>query len=141
MQFQNTVSVFTDGGARGNPGPAAIGVYIEKEGKPLIKIGKRIGETTNNVAEYSAILQALTWIEENKEKVGNVNINFFMDSELAFSQLTGLYKIKNENIKKLIAEIKKKEAAIGLMFTYAHIRREKNKEADKLVNLALDNII
>lgn len=141
MQSQNIISIFTDGGARGNPGPAAIGVYIEKKGKPLAQIGKRIGDTTNNLAEYSAILEALSWILQNKEEVGKVKVNFFMDSELVFSQLTGLYKIKNENIKKLILEIRKKETAINFPISYAYVRRENNKEADRLVNLALDNRI
>lgn len=141
MQDQNKISIFTDGGSRGNPGPAAIGVYIERNGKPIKEIGKRIGDATNNFAEYSAILEALSWLLENKEKLGDIKINFFMDSELAFSQLTGVYKIKNEIIKKLISEIRNKETAINLPISYAHVEREKNKEADRLVNFALDNRI
>lgn len=141
MQNQNTVSVFTDGGSRGNPGPAALGVYIEKNGKVLAEIGKRLGEATNNFAEYSAILEALSWIEENKSRLKDSLINFYMDSELAFSQLTGVYKIKNETIRNFMEKIREKEKLIGLKITYSHVRREKNKEADRLVNLALDNRI
>lgn len=133
--------VFTDGGARGNPGPAAIGVYITNEkGEEVAAIGKRIGEATNNVAEYSAILEALTWISENKDKIGeNPKIAFFLDSELAYSQLAGIYKIKNSTLRELIFKIKILEKELGFPVTFEHIRREKNKKADKLVNLALDN--
>jgi ribonuclease HI len=133
--------VFTDGGSRGNPGPAAIGVYItDDKGKELASIGKVIGSTTNNVAEYKAILEALTWIAENKHKLGqDLEISFFMDSELAYRQIAGIYKIKNENLRELVYKIKEKEKEIASSISYAHVRREKNKNADKLVNLALDN--
>lgn len=136
-----TISIHTDGGARGNPGPAAIGVYIEQDGKPLIQIGKRIGDATNNFAEYSAILEALSWVERNKPTLEFSEIQFFMDSELAYSQLSGLYKIKNEDIRNFIFKIREKEAAIGTPITYFRIEREKNNKADSLVNMALDNII
>lgn len=135
------ISVYTDGGARGNPGPAAIGVYIEQEGIEVVRIAKRIGNATNNFAEYSAILEALTFLEENKSKLKFSKVEFFMDSELAYSQLVGLYKIKNSDIRNFIFEIRKKEGAIGAPIVYLHIRREKNKMADALVNMALDNLI
>lgn len=141
MDQQKTISIFTDGGSRGNPGPSALGVYIEQNGKPLAEIGKRIGNTTNNFAEYSAILEALSWVEENKSKLDFTKIDFFMDSELAYSQLIGIYKIKNEGIRKFIFEIREKEVIIGVPIVYSHVRREKNTKADKLVNLALDNLI
>lgn len=133
--------VFTDGGARGNPGPAAVGVYITNEkGEEIAAIGKRIGVATNNVAEYSAILVAFTWISENIDKVGeNSKISFFLDSELAYSQIAGIYKVKNNNLRDLLFRIKILEKELGIPVTYEHIRREKNKNADKLVNLALDN--
>jgi len=135
--------VFTDGGARGNPGPAAIGVFITNEkGEELASIGRKIGRATNNVAEYSAILEALDWIVKNVGSLGrNLTISLFMDSELAYSQITGAYKVKNANLKELLFKIKIKEKEIGVPISYAHIRREKNKKADKLVNLALDNKI
>jgi len=135
--------VFTDGGARGNPGPAAIGVFITNEkGEELTSIGKKIGNATNNVAEYSAILEALSWILENKNKFGSsFKVSLFMDSELAYSQIAGIYKIKNNVLAELLFKIKTKEQELGVPIAYSHIRREKNKKADKLVNLALDNKI
>lgn len=136
------IFVYTDGGARGNPGPAAIGVYISNEkGEEIASIGKKIGNATNNVAEYKAILEAMKWIAENKSKLGILKISFFMDSELAYSQISGLYKIKNANLREIILEIKIKETEIGVPISYNHVRRENNKKADKLVNLALDNKI
>lgn len=135
--------VFTDGGARGNPGPSAIGVYIANDkGKEIAKIGKRIGHATNNIAEYSAILEALSWIEENRDLFDkDSKISFFMDSELATSQIAGVYKVKNDKIRELLFKIRVKEKELGLSITYKHIRREENKKADRLVNLALDNKI
>ena len=134
------ISIFTDGGSRGNPGHAALGVFIEDSNhKVLARIGRRIGVATNNVAEYSAIIEALTWALKNKEKLGIKSINFYMDSLLAFSQISGIYKIKNQRIREFIFEIRKKEAELDIPIRYSHIPREKNKEADLMVNLALDN--
>lgn len=135
------IYIFTDGGSRGNPGVAAIGVYIKDGDKVLAKIGKRIGETTNNVAEYSAVLAALNWILENKKTLGECEINFSMDSQLIYSQIAGVYKIKNENLRLLLFEIRKKEAEIKSKILYKYIPREQNEEADKLVNMALDNLL
>ncbi len=135
------ISIYTDGGSRGNPGPAAIGVYIEDKNKTLAKIGKIIGVATNNVAEYKAVLEALSWVLENREKIKNSQINFFMDSQLIYSQIIGVYKIKNENLRTILFEIRKKEAQIDSTINYNYIPREKNKKADTLVNMALDNIL
>lgn len=139
----SNVFVYTDGGARGNPGPAALGVYIEDDnGSPLFSLGKKIGETTNNIAEYSAILEALNWLVENKLTLGNeCKINFYMDSLLAYSHIKKLYKIKNEKLREIILSIWEKEKTLGLTVSYNHVRREGNKKADTLVNLALDNQI
>jgi ribonuclease HI len=134
------LSIYTDGGARGNPGPAALGVYIENEkGEELGRIGKRLGETTNNIAEYSAIVEALLWALEHKEKETIEGISFFMDSQLAYSQLSGLYKIKNSNIRDLVFKIHQLEQELKVPIFYNHIPREKNKKADFMVNQALDN--
>lgn len=136
-----SISIHTDGGSRGNPGPAAIGIFIEDENKTLAKIGKKIGETTNNIAEYKAVLEALSWILENREKTKGSRINFFIDSQLIYSQIIGVYKIKNENLRAILFEIRKKEAEINSTINYNHVPREKNKKADTLVNMALDNIL
>ena len=134
------VSIFTDGGARGNPGPAALGVYAEDEDKnELVRIGKRLGEQTNNFAEYSAIAEALSWAIENKKKLGIKGVSVYMDSQLAYSQLSGLYKVKNSAIREFVFKIKQMEVEAGFPISYTHIPREKNKKADFMVNFALDN--
>jgi len=134
------VTVFTDGGSRGNPGPAALGVFIQDEkGQELARIGKTLGETTNNVAEYAAIIEGLKWLLENKERLSIEKVNFYMDSQLACSQLNGTYKVKNPRIREFVFEIRQKEAELGIPIVYAHVRREQNTKADFMVNQALDN--
>lgn len=136
----NIINVFTDGGARGNPGPSAIGVYIEKNGKKLAGFGKKIGIGTNNVAEYKAVLEAFSWIRDSKKNLGeNANINFFLDSKLVCSQIAGLYKVKNANLRSLLFAVREKEGELGLPILYKHIPREKNTKADAFVNQALDS--
>jgi len=136
------ILIFTDGGARGNPGPAALGVYIQsEEGKELERIGKRIGEATNNVAEYSAIIEGFNWLLENKEKFSINKAIFYMDSQLASSQLNGLYKVKNARIREMVFEIRQKEMELDIPISYSHVPREKNKQADFMVNQALDNLV
>lgn len=133
------LKIFTDGGARGNPGPAAIGiVVVDKDSKKIFKkFGKKIGVTTNNVAEYTAVLETLKWLKENvKEKFA---ANFYLDSKLVVNQLNGYYKIKDAKLRELILEIKRGECEIGLngAFFYNFVPREKNRIADSLVNFFL----
>lgn len=137
----NEIKIYTDGGARGNPGPAAIGVYIvDEDNKEIMSIGKKIGHATNNIAEYSAILEALGWITENSEKLQEVTkIVFFLDSLLVCSQIKGLYKVKNKELRLMVFKVREKEAEIKKQIFYEHIPREQNKKADSLVNMALDN--
>ena len=128
------IEVFADGGARGNPGPAAFGYVVKKDGQ-IVKSGNGyIGIATNNVAEYTAVIEALTWLESSYPKV---NLTFYLDSELVVSQLSGIYKVKNSNIRDLVFKIRTLESNFGQV-NYKHIPREKNKQADRLVNLALD---
>lgn len=134
------IIIFTDGGSRGNPGPAALGVSIQNvEGKVLASIGKTLGITTNNVAEYSAIVEGFNWLLSNKEKLNINAVDFYMDSQLACSQLNGLYKIKNPAIRDFVFEIHQKEAELNFPISYTHVPREQNKLADAMVNQALDN--
>jgi len=134
------IQIYTDGGSRGNPGPAAIGVYIVNgRNRELARIGKKIGEATNNAAEYQAILEGFAWVLANKDKHSVSEVHFFMDTQLAYSQIVGLYKVKNERIRNFIFEIRQKEAELGAPVFYNHILRERNKNADQMVNLALDN--
>lgn len=138
-----SINIYTDGGSRGNPGPSALGTYIESDDKTeLASIGRRIGVTTNNIAEYSAIKEGLDWVLEKLNEMPDLKkINFYMDSNLAASQLNGLYKIKNAGLRVIYFEIKSLEAQIKIPIYYTHIPREQNKKADRLVNLALDNMI
>lgn len=135
------ILVYTDGGSRGNPGQSALGVYIVNEkNEKLFSVGKRLGHATNNVAEYSAILEAFSWLIVNKSKFQlDTQIYFYMDSLLAFSQITGVFKVKNAALRDILFEIRKKEQELGIKINYAHIRREQNTKADEMVNLALDN--
>ncbi|HEX3099951.1 MAG TPA: ribonuclease HI family protein [Patescibacteria group bacterium] len=124
----------TDGGARGNPGPAGIGLVIKSEtGELLYSHGAYIGDTTNNVAEYSALIKAL----EESVNLGGTSLRIQMDSELIVKQMTGVYKIKEPTLQGLAAKalvlLKKFQG-----HTFVHVRREFNKEADALVNQALD---
>lgn len=132
---ENKLKIYCDGGARGNPGPAAAGVII-KSTKKIVKFKKYLGERTNNQAEYEAILLALEKIE--KEFPQAKNLEFFLDSELVAKQLRGEYKIKNESLGKKLISIKNHVLIRGIKVAYKHIPREENKEADKLVNEAID---
>ena len=135
------IAIFTDGGSRGNPGQAGIGVYaVDENGKVLYAYGKAIGIATNNVAEYSAVLQALDWLIGYLKEHPAEQVNFFLDSLLLVSQINGVYKVKNEALQKLLWLVREKEAQIKAMLRYSHIPREKNKEADRLVNEALDKL-
>ena len=132
------LTIHTDGGARGNPGPAAVGVVIETEKNILTEFGKTLGETTNNVAEYSAVIEALTWIKNNSSKTGEAEKNFFLDSNLVVNQLNGKFKINDMNLRKLFSKAKELEQEVGGVIHYSYIPREQNSAADALVNKALD---
>lgn len=124
----------TDGGARGNPGPAGIGCVIESEtGEMLETISKFLGEKTNNQAEYQAVIEGLKKCRD----MGASSVYVYADSELLVKQANGEYKVKNEGLKPLFAEVKMLEASIGAV-RYEHVRREKNQAADKLANDAMD---
>jgi ribonuclease HI len=127
----------TDGGARGNPGPAAIGVVIEVEAagqaELLGEIGETIGVASNNVAEYRAIIRGL----EEAQRLEASSVSCLLDSQLVVEQLNGNYKVKSEDMKPLHARVQELRSRFALV-TFQHVRREQNKEADRLVNEALD---
>ncbi len=128
-----TLKVFTDGGSKGNPGMAYIGMVFYLENKKIFQLHEKIGYFTNNDAEYQAVIRALEEIK--KQNLKNIkNVNFFSDSKLLVNQLNGLYKVKNSKIKEYILKIRILETEINLPINYYHIYREENKEADKLVN-------
>ncbi len=128
------VLIHTDGASRGNPGAASAGLVVYDKGKVCIyEEAFLLGTKTNNFAEYSAVLRALYLSSENKVK----NLLLKTDSEFLVKQLSGLYKVRSPNIKKLYEECKKWEAEI-LQVQFQHVRREQNKRADELANLVLD---
>ena len=129
------IEVYCDGGSRGNPGPAAFGYLVMRERK-LIKEGYGyIGIATNNVAEYTAVIEALSWLEKH---FPGVDLVISLDSKLAVSQLTGIYKVKDSKIRELVFTIRTLATSFGQII-FRHIPRELNREADKLVNKALDS--
>ena len=127
-------TLFTDGGARGNPGPAAYGYVLEADdGTLLAAHGERIGVATNNVAEYRALIAGL----EKAVELGLDEVAVVSDSELLVKQMTGEYRVKNEALKKLNDEAERVARRIGEV-SYTAVRREHNELADRLVNEALD---
>jgi ribonuclease HI len=134
------IVIYTDGGARGNPGPAGIGAVIQDEtGKELAEISEYIGEQTNNYAEYQALIRAL---EECKKlfgsKLKDVAVEVRMDSELVVRQLSGVYKVKEPALKEKFAEVARMRLQDVPNIIFTHVYREKNKRADELVNRAID---
>jgi len=130
------LKVFTDGASRGNPGEAGIGVviYRDKESETLVEIGEYIGVTTNNVAEYTALIRGL----QAAGKLGAQKVEVYADSELMIKQMNGQYKVKNEGLRPLYQQAK----ALSREFagcTFTHIPREKNKQADQLANRGIEN--
>jgi len=129
------VHVYTDGGSRGNPGPAASGAVVKSvDGEVIGEAMKYLGSTTNNQAEYTAIVIGL----EKAAELGATKVDVFMDSELATKQLKGEYKVKNPDIAKRFLEVKNLMHSFERV-TFTHIYREKNTEADALVNKCLDD--
>ena len=133
------IIINTDGGARGNPGPAGIGVVIaDHTGKVLQELKAYIGEQTNNVAEYEAFIRALKEVQKLFENtLAEIDIEIRMDSELVVRQMQGRYKVKEPTLKEKFAEAKWLLAHIP-HHTFVHVRREHNKRADELVNEAID---
>ncbi len=132
------VRIYTDGGARGNPGPAASGAVIKelkagKEGAVIATASKFLGKDTNNQAEYTAIIIGL----EKAHRLRAQSVEVYMDSELAVKQLSGKYRVKNPEIAKRFLEVKNLMQHFDRV-TFTHVRREKNKEADAIVNKVLD---
>jgi len=137
------LTIHTDGGARGNPGPAAVGVTaVTSSGETLFEISQYIGQETNNVAEYSAVIHSLKYLQEHGIEVEK--ITYILDSELIVRQLQGIYKVKeprlivlNQNVKNLIQKQKIIHRLKNIDFI--NVPRNRNKRADELVNQALDS--
>lgn len=128
------INVWIDGGARGNPGPAGYGVHIEDaSGTVLAELHGGLGVATNNVAEYSGLLAALKWAVDH----GHSEVHVRADSELLVKQMRGEYKIKNEGLKPLAARARLLCTDLEKV-VFEHVRREHNKNADRLSNLGMD---
>ena len=127
-------TLWTDGGARGNPGPAAFAYVLESEdGTVLDAHGEAIGVATNNVAEYSALVAGL----RRAAAVGVQELEVRSDSELMVKQMRGEYRVKNRDLQELFLDASRAARAVGSV-AYTHVRREHNELADRLVNEALD---
>lgn len=138
--MEKQLIVFTDGGARGNPGPAAIGFVVQDSSKKIFyQKGKFIGQATNNVAEYRAVIEALKWIKSSIQYPVS-SIQFFLDSKLIVNQLNGFFKVKETKLRDLVIEVRQLEKKIGGNVSYHFIPRQKNKTADNLVNKILNQL-
>jgi len=128
------LTTYTDGGARGNPGPAAAGIVIKDENNLILDAyGEYLGEQTNNFAEYSALISAL----KRAKELGGTEIECVLDSELVTKQMQGLYKVREPALQKLFIQAYNAAAQFKKV-NYRHTLRENNKEADRLVNEVLD---
>lgn len=131
---ESFIIAYTDGGARGNPGPSGFGVYVtDNKGKKLAELSQYLGHQTNNVAEYSGLLAALEWAVGN----GHRSVQVVSDSELMVKQIRGVYKVSNAALQELHAKAKKLISQLD-WFDIRHVLRGQNQNADRLANEAMD---
>ena len=134
------ISIYTDGGARGNPGISGFGlVVLDPQGNSLHQQSQFLGIKTNNEAEYLGLIAALTWLKDNQSDV--TTVDFYSDSQLMVRQLNGQYKVKSPNLKPLFLTAKKLISQIKPPISFLDIRRHKNKIADALANQAMDKCL
>jgi ribonuclease HI len=132
------IIIHTDGGARGNPGPAACAFVAAIGDKTVMKSSFFLGKATNNHAEYHGVLLATEWLNKNYKIFQEDTVTFYLDSELVVRQLNGIYKVKDKNLNGIFLQIKDLLKSMDLKIFYKHIPREKNSIADFLVNKELD---
>lgn len=140
--MKRKIIIYTDGGARGNPGPAGAGAYITDEsGREIKGVSKFLGVKTNNYAEYEAVNLGLSELKKiiSKEERKKISVEIKMDSELVARQLSGKYQIKEETLFPLFIKIWNMKVADFPEISFTHIPREKNKQADRLANEAMDS--
>ena len=135
---QQSLKIYCDGGARGNPGPGASAFVVTKDTKVVYGESRFLANTTNNFAEYNAVLMALNWLQKNEKFSRGKTSVLLLDSELVVKQLNGEYKIKNEKLKLLAMQAKKLEEKLGRKVFYKSIPRSKNVLPDSLVNKEID---
>lgn len=140
VQTMEKIIAYTDGGARGNPGPAAIGVHVvDNNGSVLKEVSESIGNSTNNFAEYQGVLRGLQTLKElYGKKSKEMQFELRMDSELVKKQLNHEYQVKEPGLVPMFIEIHNLRVANFPNLILTHVPREQNKEADRLVNEALD---
>jgi ribonuclease HI len=136
--MEDKLFVYCDGGARGNPGPAASAFVVIQNGKIIHKESKYLGKATNNVAEYGSVLLALIWLFKNHKSSVGLQIIVNLDSELVTKQMSGLYKVKNAKLKEMYVKGKGIESKMSTKILYKWTPRDKNRLADFLVNKELD---
>jgi ribonuclease HI len=127
------ITAHIDGGARGNPGPAGYGVHIELHDGTIVELHGGLGIATNNVAEYNGLLAALKWAIDHGHRVVRIKA----DSELLVKQMRGEYKVKNAGLQPLVARARLLMQQLDRV-TFEHVRREQNKDADRLSNVGMD---
>lgn len=135
----NEITIFTDGGARGNPGPAGAGAVIYDGKKIVREVHKFIGVQTNNFAEYEAVVIGLEAAKKKYgKKIKEMKVSVKLDSELITKQLNNEYQIKKENLFEQYIKVHNMTVSDIPNITFTHVRREQNKEADRLANVAMD---
>ena len=127
------ITAHIDGGARGNPGPAGYGVHIELPDGSIVELHGGLGIATNNVAEYNGLLAALAWAVDHGHRVVRIKA----DSELLVKQMRGEYKVKNVGLLPLVARARQLVQQLDRV-SFEHVRREQNKDADRLSNVGMD---
>ena len=138
------ITMFTDGGARGNPGPAATGVVIKNEDDEVLhEFGNYLGTSTNNEAEYKALIAGLDYVAQNFNDKP-INLSCYLDSELVVKQLNGLYKVKSDTLRPFYLKavnIKEELTDNGSGVSFNYVPRKQNKHADSIVNKVLDEFL
>lgn len=135
--MKKKLQIFVDGAARGNPGPAGMGIVIKDvSGRIIASHREYLGSMTNNQAEYSALIKAL----ELASRLGSDRLKVISDSELLVKQITGKYAVRSKNLRALFAKIRRLERSFSGI-DYQHVSRERNEEADRLANKAIDEAV
>lgn len=133
------IVIHCDGASRGNPGKAAAAFVVLEDGKIVFKSGKQLGKTTNNVAEYFGVIEALKWLRANR--TNSEPLLFILDSQLIVNQLNGVYKIRDKKLQNLARFAKRLEKEMSFPVVFTSVPREKNAIADTLVNQILSGKI
>lgn len=133
------VVIHTDGGSRGNPGPAGAGAVVYENGREVATVSKFLGVQTNNWAEYEALILALEAARRAIDGLEHKEVLVNLDSELIVRQMNGIYRVKDAELKKQYAQVRALVQEAFPKITFAHVRRELNERADELANHAMDN--